>query len=45
MSINFILIVLASVCFFLAAIKIPKTTPIHFGWLGAFIFTLTFLIK
>lgn len=44
MSLNFILIILAAICFFLAALQVPKT-PVHLGWVGIFILTLTLIIK
>ena len=43
MSINLILLVLALICWFLAAISIPSRVSL--GWLGMFIYGLSLLLR
>lgn len=45
MGVNLILIILAVICWFLATISFPKTSPVSLGWLGMFFFGLSLLIK
>jgi len=39
-----ILLIIALVCWFLAAIPLPFANPIQLGWLGMFFYGLTILI-
>jgi len=41
----FILLVIATILWFLAAIPIPWASPISLGWLGLFFFGLSMVIK
>jgi hypothetical protein len=45
MNVTLVLLVLAVICWFLAAIEFPKSSPIAIGWLGVFFFGLSLLIK
>jgi hypothetical protein len=45
MDVNFVMLVIATVCWFLAAISIPWVNPIQLGWLGLFFFGLSLIIK
>ena len=47
MSAVMILLIIALICWFLAAIQgfIPQTSPIALGWLGMFFYGLTLLIR
>lgn len=40
-----ILFIIALVCWFLAAIPLPRTSPVHLGWLGMFFYGLSMFIK
>lgn len=44
MSAVLILLIIALVCWFLAAIPLPFANPIQLGWLGMFFYGLTILI-
>lgn len=44
MTATFILMLIAVILFFLAAIPLPWQSPVSIGWLGMFFFALTFLI-
>jgi hypothetical protein len=41
---HFILMLIAVICFFCAAIGRPVTSPISIGWLGLFFWALDLLI-
>lgn len=43
MTVTTILLIIALICFFIAAIPLPWQNPISVGWLGMFFFVLTFL--
>ena len=45
MSAAAVLLVIALVCWFLAAIPLPFANPIQLGWLGMFFYGLTLLIR
>ena len=45
MDAHFIMIVIATICWFLAAIPLPWTNPIQLGWLGLFFYGLSLLIR
>jgi hypothetical protein len=46
MSANLILLIIACICWFIAAIPAPMlTSRINIGWLGMFFFGLSLLIK
>jgi hypothetical protein len=45
MSAVLILMVVAIVCWFLAAIPLPWANPVQLGWLGMFFAGLSFVIK
>jgi hypothetical protein len=44
MTAGMILLIIALVCWFLAAIPLPWTNPIQLGWLGMFFYGLTLLV-
>jgi uncharacterized membrane protein len=44
MTATFILMLIAVILLFLAAIPLPWQSPVSIGWLGMFFFALTFLI-
>lgn len=41
---HFVLMLIALICFFCAAINRPATGPISIGWLGVFLAALSFLV-
>ena len=43
MGINLILLVLALICWFLAALNIPSR--VNLGWLGMFVYGLSMILK
>jgi hypothetical protein len=45
MSAVFILMIIAVICWFLAAIPFPQTQPFQLGWLGLFFAGLSFLLR
>lgn len=45
MGITLFLLILAVICWFLAAISYPKTGLISLGWLGLFFYGLSLLLK
>ena len=45
MSAVLILLIIAIVCWFLAAIPLPFASPIQLGWLGMFFYGLTLIIR
>jgi len=45
MSAIMILLVIAAICFFIAAIPLPFNNPVNLTALGLFFFTLTFIIR
>jgi hypothetical protein len=44
MSAVLILLIVAVVCWFLAAIPLPFASPIQLGWLGMFFYGLSLII-
>lgn len=44
MSAVLILLIVAIVCWFLAAIPLPWASPVQLGWLGMFFFGLSLVI-
>ena len=45
MSAVLILMIIAVICWFLAAIPFPQAQPFQLGWLGCFFAGLSFLLK
>lgn len=45
LSAHFVLMLLACICLFLAAIGRPAACPIALGWLGLFFWALDLLIR
>lgn len=45
MSVVMILLIIALVCWLLAAINWPQPMPINLGWLGMFFFGLSMVVK
>jgi hypothetical protein len=43
-SVHFVLMLIAIICLFCAAIGRPATSPISLGWLGLFFWALDLLI-
>jgi hypothetical protein len=45
MSVTLILLIIAIVCWFLAAVPLPVASPIQLGWLGLFFYGLSQVIR
>lgn len=45
LTVQLILMVLALICFFCAAINRPAASPVSLGWLGLFFWSLDILIR
>jgi hypothetical protein len=44
MTAGMILLIIALICWFLAAIPLPWANPVQLGWLGMFFYGLTLLV-
>jgi hypothetical protein len=44
MTAGMILLIIALICWFLAAVPLPWASPVQLGWLGMFFYGLTLLI-
>lgn len=44
MTAGMILLIIALICWFLAAIPLPWSNPVQLGWLGLFFYGLTLLV-
>ncbi len=45
MSAVLILLIVACICWFLAAIPLPWANPVQLGWLGLFFYGLTLVMR
>lgn len=45
MSAALVLLIIAAVCLFLAAMPLPFANPVQLGWLGMFFWVLSLLVR
>lgn len=45
MNAQLVLLIVAVICWFLAAIPLPWANPVQLGWLGLFFYGLSLLIR